>query len=133
MDGFSVLLVFWVFLFIIADVMLACFLLVWWSFQASLRQSGTVGPWFASRNCRLSLGSNANRSWNILNWNIRGLNDEGKCRALRSKIEESCCSIFCVQETKMQLISLLHVKKFVPKRFANLHFVPLMGHQRGLK
>jgi hypothetical protein len=36
---------------------------------------------------------NNRRTWNILNWNIRGLNAEDKQNAIRNKIEESDCSI----------------------------------------
>jgi hypothetical protein len=30
------------------------------------------------------------RSWNVLNWNIRGLNEDSKCLTVREKVEESC-------------------------------------------
>jgi hypothetical protein len=46
---------------------------------------------------------NQARTWNILNWNIRGLNSDDKCNAVRSKIEESSCVIYCLQETKRQI------------------------------
>jgi hypothetical protein len=37
--------------------------------------------------------NHVNRSWNILNWNIRGLNSDDKRNAVRAKIEESTCSV----------------------------------------
>jgi hypothetical protein len=47
-----------------------------------------------------------NRAWNILCWNIRGLNDKDKWDPIRNKIEESCANIFCLQETKREAIDL---------------------------
>jgi hypothetical protein len=38
--------------------------------------------------------------WNVLCWNIRGLNAFDKWDAIRNKIEECACSIVCIQETK---------------------------------
>ena len=45
--------------------------------------------------------------WNILCWNIRGVNSEPKCLALRNKIDESNCSIVCLQETKKRSLIIL--------------------------
>lgn len=42
------------------------------------------------------------RSWQILCWNIRGLNDANKWDAVWGKVEESGCAIICLQETKKQ-------------------------------
>ena len=41
-----------------------------------------------------------NRDWNILNWNIRGINDTKKWLALRNTISKANADIICVQETK---------------------------------
>jgi exonuclease III len=46
--------------------------------------------------------NNLLRLWHILCWNIRGLNGDEKCNALRDKIEECAASVICLQETKMQ-------------------------------
>ena len=44
------------------------------------------------------MNNNTNkRSWNVLNWNIRGLNSEGKTDAVKAKIEESACFVYCLQ------------------------------------
>jgi hypothetical protein len=58
-----------------------------------------------------------NRSLNILNWNIRGVNSEDKCNAIKEKIEESDCAIFCIQETKREHFDHSCIKKLAPKRF----------------
>lgn len=56
-------------------------------------------------------GNQGNRNWNILNWNIRGLNADEKQRAVRAKIDESGSAIYCLQETKMQSIDHSKIRK----------------------
>ena len=55
--------------------------------------------------------NNTNRSWNILNWNIRGINSEDKWLALRQKIDESDCNILSLQETKREIFDAAYLKK----------------------
>ena len=38
--------------------------------------------------------------WNVLFWNIRGINATDKWDDVKQKIEESACAIVCLQETK---------------------------------
>lgn len=64
------------------------------------------------------------RSWNILCWNVRGINSADKWPFIRNKIEESNCEIFCFQETKMEHFDLAFIKNFVPKRFDTFNFAP---------
>jgi len=45
-----------------------------------------------------------NRNWNILCWNIRGINAHAKWDALRNKIDESSCAIVCIQETRKKVL-----------------------------
>jgi exonuclease III len=68
--------------------------------------------------------SNNTRSWNVLNWNIRGLNSDDKCNAIREKIEESACAVFCIQETKRDHFDHSFIKKLAPKRFNKFAFSP---------
>jgi exonuclease III len=76
--------------------------------------------------------SNTNRrTWNILNWNVRGLNSTGKYNAIREKIEESSCSIICIQETKRATFDSF-VRKMAPKRFNKFAYVPSQGASRGI-
>lgn len=63
-----------------------------------------------------------NRSWNILCWNVRGLNDKDKWGLVRNKIDESCANIFCLQETKRAIIDLQFIRKFAPKHFDKFDF-----------
>ena len=62
------------------------------------------------------------RSWNILNWNIRGLNSEDKCNAIKEKIDKSACAIYCFQETKRDQFDHSFIKKLAPKRFNKFAF-----------
>jgi exonuclease III len=55
--------------------------------------------------------SNTEQNWNILNWNVQGLNSDDKRNAIRAKLEESACSIFCLQETKSQHFDHLFYQK----------------------
>lgn len=71
-------------------------------------------------------------TWNVLNWNIRGLNDPKKWTALHNKIEESNCSILCLQETKREHFDNFYIKNFCPKSFNKFDFVPSVGASAGL-
>ena len=68
-----------------------------------------------------------NRVWKILCWNVRGLNGPEKWPHVRSKIEESMASIICFQETKCGEIETAFLRNFVPKRFDQFLYAPLMG------
>ena len=73
-----------------------------------------------------------NRHWSILCWNIRGLNATEKHNAVRDKIEESGCSVICLQETKMQHIDMQFLRKFTPRRFDKYDFIPSSGASGGI-
>jgi exonuclease III len=72
------------------------------------------------------------RAWNVLCWNIHGLNDRDKWNSIRNKIEESCANIFCLQETKREDIDLQFIRNFAPKRFDNFDFSPSVGASGGI-
>ena len=67
-----------------------------------------------------------NRSWNILNWNIRGINSEDKCNAVKEKIDESACATYCIQETKRDHFDNTFIKKLAPKHFNKFASLPLL-------
>jgi exonuclease III len=50
-----------------------------------------------------------NRTWKIMNSNIRGINSEKKWLGFSNKIEESGCDIICLQETKREHFDLQYV------------------------
>jgi len=73
-----------------------------------------------------------NRNWNILCWNIRGINATSKWDAVRDKIEESSCSVICLQETKREHFDMMYIRKFAPKRFDNFDYIPFVGASGGV-
>jgi exonuclease III len=70
--------------------------------------------------------------WNVLCWNIRGMNTEPKLLSLRQKIEDSGCQVFCIQETKKDHFDLSDIRKFAPKRFDSFAFAPSSGASGGI-
>jgi endonuclease/exonuclease/phosphatase family metal-dependent hydrolase len=72
------------------------------------------------------------RSWNILCWNVRGLNDKAKWEPIRNKIDESNANIFCLQETKKDDFDLHFIRKFAPKKFDKFEFCPSVGASGGI-
>jgi hypothetical protein len=44
------------------------------------------------------------------------------CHDVRQTIEESCCTIICIQETQMELINASFLKKVPPKHFNKFTF-----------
>lgn len=73
-----------------------------------------------------------NRSWNILSWNIRGFNAQSKWDAVREKIEESACSVVCLQETKKDHFDSNFIRKFALRRFSSFDFIPTVGASEGI-
>jgi len=73
-----------------------------------------------------------NRTWNILCWNVRGINRSEKWPLIRNKIDESNCDIFCFQETKKENFDLAFVKKFAPRKFDQFIFSPSVGTSGGI-
>jgi exonuclease III len=73
-----------------------------------------------------------NRTWEILNLNLRGINSEKKWLALSSKIEESGCDIICLQETKRESFTMEYIRKFRPRIFSEFKFLPLVGASGGV-
>jgi hypothetical protein len=57
---------------------------------------------------------------------------DNKRNAIRAKIEESACAVFCLQETKIQSSDHSLVRKMAPKRFNKFAFVPSEGATGGL-
>jgi hypothetical protein len=51
---------------------------------------------------------------------------------VRVKIEESSCSVYCIQETKMQAFDHTSVRKMAPKCFNKFAFALSEGASRGI-
>ena len=67
------------------------------------------------------------RNWNVLCWNIRGLNSGDKQLDLSNAINASGCSVLCLQETKKPMIDHAFIKSCCPRRFDQFSFVPSNG------
>ena len=72
-----------------------------------------------------------NHSWNILCWNVRGINAMEKCDAVWDKIEESACSVVCLQETKREHFEMSFIRKFAPRCFVHFDYIPSVGASGG--
>ena len=72
------------------------------------------------------------RNWNVLCWNVRGLNSESRQRDVRRKVDESHCAIACLQETKCSSFDSRMIKSFCPKRFDSFAFSPSLGASGGI-
>ena len=56
-------------------------------------------------------------NWNVLCWNVRGLNFEPKQLALFNAITASGCAVICLQETKKQSFDNNFIKSCCPQCF----------------
>ena len=65
-------------------------------------------------------------------WNVRGLNSRARQRDVRAKIEESRCSIICLQETKCDTFDIRMIRSFCPRRFDQFAFSPSVGASGGI-
>jgi exonuclease III len=72
------------------------------------------------------------KTWKVLDWNIHGLNSEAKQLAIRENMEESGCSVICIQETKKESFDNKSIRYFCPKRFDNFAFSPSVGVSGGI-
>jgi hypothetical protein len=71
--------------------------------------------------------SYVDRTWCVLNWNIRGVNSPDKWPLVHNKIEECAASIVCLQETKKDDFDVNFIKGFAPRRLDKFAFVPSDG------
>jgi len=55
-----------------------------------------------------------------------------KWDSVRDKINESACSIVCLQETKCDHFDIPFLRKFLPRRFDKFDFVPSIGASGGI-
>lgn len=61
------------------------------------------------------------RKWNILCWNVHGINAEDKHLAIRNAVSASGCDVFCLQETKRTVLIILMLNRYVLSVLINLH------------
>lgn len=72
------------------------------------------------------------RSWNILNWIVRGINSSNKWLAISNKIEELGCAVIYFQETKREVFYSSYLKNLCPRRINKFDYTPSVGSSGGL-
>lgn len=82
--------------------------------------------------CSCSFLSEMHRSWNILSWNVRGIDSSDKWLAISNKIEEAGSSVICLQETKRENFNSAYLINFCPRRINKFDNLPSMGASGGL-
>lgn len=79
------------------------------------------------------MSNTGNRSLSILSWNVRGLGDSEKCVTVRDAIQAATPTVVCLQESKLQDISLFKVRTFLPIKLAtSFDFAPSSGARGGM-
>ena len=68
-------------------------------------------------------------SWNVLCWNVRGLNSDGKQLALSNAIVSSGRAVVCLQETKSYLLICHLLSPVALVDLTNLHLCLLEAHR----
>lgn len=69
----------------------------------------------------------------ILSWNVRGLNNPAKRRAVQMFVAETKCNIVCLQETKIEAMTRPLVMETLGPRFAdNFLEMPTQGSRGGI-
>ena len=68
----------------------------------------------------------------ILSWNVRGVNDSSKMKLIKSVVRKQKVDLFCIQETKMQVMSKRVVRSLGPGRFLDWRALNAMGSAGGV-
>ncbi|RVW27451.1 Transposon TX1 uncharacterized 149 kDa protein [Vitis vinifera] len=68
----------------------------------------------------------------LLSWNVRGVNDRSKRKVIKSVIRSQKVDLFCIQETKMQVMSEEVVRSLGPGRHLDWKALNAMGTTRGV-
>lgn len=73
-----------------------------------------------------------NKTWNVLCWNIRGINSDKKWNAIRDRVVECHCDVICLQETKKEIFDLMFLRNLCPPSFDKFEYLPSMGASGGI-
>lgn len=71
------------------------------------------------------------KKWNVLSWNIRGLNSDKKWNGIRDRVSENNCDVICLQETKCSTFDLSFIHQFCNNSFDSFEFLPSIGASGG--
>ena len=68
----------------------------------------------------------------LLSWNVRGANDINKRRIIKSVVRKQKVDLFCIQETKIQLMTEGVVKSLAVGRFLDWRALEVVGAAGGV-
>ena len=71
------------------------------------------------------------KTWNVLCWNVRGINSDKKWNAVRDRVCESYCDVVCLQETKKESFDPMFIRNICPPSFDTFEFLPSASASRG--
>jgi len=68
----------------------------------------------------------------LLSWNVRGLNDSHKRDVIKSFLREWRCDLICLQETKLEVVSLSVIRSLWGNFSAGFDFLKAEGASGGI-
>jgi exonuclease III len=71
------------------------------------------------------------KHWNVMSWNIRGINSDKKWNAIHDRLDDNNCDVLCLQETKRESFDLAYLRNFCSSSFDSFVFLPLLGASGG--
>lgn len=71
------------------------------------------------------------RNCRILNWNVKGLNDNARHDVVCDLVRDTDATIVCLQETKLQNVDALVVTRTIGQNFANSFAILPASQTRG--
>jgi exonuclease III len=72
------------------------------------------------------------RKWNVMCWNIKGVNSDKKWNAVRDRDVESYCDVICLQETKRDSFNDSFIRNMCPPAFDYYEYLPSVGLSGGV-
>lgn len=70
---------------------------------------------------------------NIINWNVRGLNNPARRKVVRDLVSETRATIVMLQETKLEVVDAVLVTEILGQRFVdNFVVLPASGTRGGI-
>jgi len=68
---------------------------------------------------------------NILNWNVRGLNNPARRKVVRDLVSETKATVVALQETKLEVVDTTIISEVLGQRFEDNFVVLLAAGTRG--
>ena len=68
----------------------------------------------------------------IICWNVRGLNNPAKRKAVKEFLDTTKINLVCLQETKMEVVTLDIVRHCLGYKFGNFFYLPASGTRGGI-